>query len=165
MNLPVSKPIVENVFLEVLEPNKLLSDFVNKKFTGFLYLVISSKNNFEENILFFEKGDVVGSIYLNNTCNLNINGLDAFKLSMNSLSFKDGILNIYELSGEQLKLILIFNEKIKYFHKLDSKIISKMEFNYDESLFENMFKDKIDFDIKPRYNLFGEFNINDLLRS
>jgi hypothetical protein len=67
MNLPISKPIVENVFLDVIDPVKLLSDLNQKQFTGFIYLTVHSLNNFEENILLFLKGNISGSIYLNNT--------------------------------------------------------------------------------------------------
>jgi hypothetical protein len=164
MNLPTSKPVIENVFLDIIEPDKLLLDLNNKKFTGYLYLVIHSEHGFEENFILFLKGDVVGSIYINNKYNLEIYGFNAFKLSINSLGFKEGLLNLYELSEEQLKLVLIFNDKIKYNFKINSKSTAKQNFKYNESLFNDIFKDKIHGKIQLRSELFDKFNVNELLR-
>ncbi len=164
MNLPTSKPVIENVFLDVIEPEKLLLDLNNKKFTGYLYVVIHSEFGFEENFIMMLKGNVVGSIYVNNKYNFEIYGLDAFKLSLNSLGFKEGLLNLYQLSEEQLKLVLIFNDKIKYDLKINAKFISKNNFNYNESLFNNIFKDKINTKIQLRSELFNKFNVTELLR-
>ncbi|MDD4049392.1 MAG: DUF2226 domain-containing protein [Candidatus ainarchaeum sp.] len=163
MNLPISKPIVENVFLDVIDPVKLLSDLNQKQFTGFIYLTVHSLNNFEENILLFLKGNISGSIYLNNTYNVEIFGKEAFDFSINNLGYNDGIINIYELSAEQLKLILIFNDKIKYETKIDEKSILKLNFKYNENLFRERLKNKI-LNVKLREELFDKFKINELLR-
>jgi hypothetical protein len=163
MNLPISKPIIENVYLDDIEPVKLLSDLNKKQFTGYIYFVIHSLNNFEENILLFLKGNVAGSIYLNNTYNIEIYGKEAFDFSLNNLNYKDGSINIYELSAEQLKLILIFNDKIKFDYKFDEKSISKLKLKYNENLFKERLKNKI-LNVDLRGDLFDKFNINELLR-
>ncbi len=164
MNLPISKPVVENVFMDIIEPDKLLLDLNSKLFTGFMYLVTHTKKSFEENFILFLKGNVVGSIYISNNYNLEIYGEKAFELSINSLGYKDGLLNIYELSIEQLKLVLIFNEKIKYEKNITNKNISKLKFKYNENLLDEFIKDKIPEEIEAKYELFDKFNINDLLR-
>ncbi len=163
MNLPISKPVVENVYLDLIEPNKLLQDLNTKQFTGFTYLTIHSAHNFEECIIFFLKGNVAGSIYINNTYNAELFGKNALDLSFNSLSYSDGLLNIYQLSEEQLKLVLIFNDKIKHSFNLDAKSLSKINFTYKEELFKNILKDKI-VEVYPRSQLFDKFNITELLR-
>jgi len=163
MNLPISKPIIENVSLDAIDPFKLLFDLNKKQFTGYIYFVVHSLNNFEENILLFLKGNVAGSIYLNNTYNVEIYGKEAFEFSLNNLSYKEGVINIYELSAEQLKLILIFNDKIKFESKFDEKSLLKFKFKYNENLFKERLKNKI-LNVDLRGDLFNKFNINELLR-
>lgn len=163
MNLPTTKPVVENVFLDIIEPEKLLIDLNTKQFTGYIYLVIHSLHSFEENIIFFQKGNVAGAIYLNNLYNAEMLGKSAFDLSLNSLCYNDGLLNIYSLSEEQLKLVLIFNDKIKYDYNLNPKTISKLKLTFNDKLVDNLLKDKI-VSIVSRQDLFNRFNINELLR-
>lgn len=163
MNLPISKPLIENVYIDIIEPDKLLLDLSSKKFTGFLYLVIQSEYSFEENFIMFLKGHITGSIYLNNKHNLEVYGQDAFKLSVNSLAYKEGVLNIYTLSEEQLKLVLIFNDKIKFDFKINQNSLSKLNLKYDKLLFNNIFKNKLQ-KTQLRSELFEKFNINELLR-
>ena len=164
MNLPVSKPMVTNVFLDIIEPDKLLLDLNQKSFTGFLYLVANTEYHFEENIIFILKGNVAGSIYLNSFYNIELFGKTALNLSFNSLGYKKGVLNIYELSSEQLKLVLIFNDKIRCDSKLDKKTISKKNFVFNPALFGSILKNKFPDRIEAKSDLFDKFNINELLR-
>jgi len=164
MNLPVSKPMVTNVFLDVIEPDKLLLDLNEKKFTGFLYLVTNTEYHFEENLIFFLKGNIAGSIYMNNYYYLELFGKTALNLGFNSLGYKKGILDIYELSSEQLKLVLIFNDKIKCDFKIDKKRISKQSFDFNKNLLGRILKDKFPDRLEAKSELFDKFNINELLR-
>jgi hypothetical protein len=164
MNLPVSKPMVTNVFLDMIEPDKLLLDLNQKFFTGFLYLVANTEYHFEENIIFILKGNIIGSIYLNSFYNIELFGKTALNLNFNSLGYKKGVLNIYELSSEQLKLVLIFNDKIKCDYKLNKKKISKQTFVFNPALFGSILRNKFPDRIKAKSDLFDEFNINELLR-
>jgi hypothetical protein len=163
MNLPTTKPIITNVFLDIIDPVKLFLDLNEKKFTGYLYLVVL-KENFLENIIFLEKGNVVGSIYINDYYNFEIYGKDAFKLSINSISLKEGLFNIFQLTEEQLKLLLIFNEKIKYLYKITKKTINEKTFIYDDKLIYNYLKEEKYKKEKTKPELFEKFKIKEILR-
>lgn len=164
MNLPISKPVVKNVFLEDLNPDKLLLDLAEKKFTGFIYLVTYSNRSFEENFILFLKGNIRGAIYISNIYNVEIYGKKALNLCFNSLGFSDGLLNIYELTTEQLKLVVIFNDKIKYDFSVNKSSISKIKFKYDVSLLDEVLKKYVPEKTDKKYDLFNKFNMNDLLR-
>jgi len=162
MNIPVTAPLVENVFLDQLIPEKLFLDLGNKKFSGYTYLVINGKYGFEESIVIFTKGRVAGSIFLIDSYDVELFGLDAFKLSVNSYGHKDGLLNIYNLTDDQIKLILIFNEKVKIDYKMDSTSISKLNLKYDETLLTKLLGNKIVVN-ESKTDMFNKFNISGLL--
>jgi len=164
MNIPTNKPIVENAFLENLMCDKLIIDLGNKKFSGYSYLVINTNLGFQEGILLFSKGDVVGSIYFNSFHGVELYGKDAFNLSINSFGYTDGILNIYRLTDEQIKLILIFNDKIKFDFKNNKINVSRLKFKYDESYLKGILKN-IEFNkTDSKLDILNKLNLSELLR-
>lgn len=163
MNLPTNKPVIENISLESLEPKKLLADLHKNKFTGYLLIITYKDFGFEDNIIFLEKGECVGSIYVNNLYNKEFLNKPAFELSFNSFNSSSGFLSIYGLSEEQLKLILIFNEKIKYNFSFKPKSFSKLKFEYNPEIVKQHLKESMPV-IVSKNHLFNKFNINELLR-
>lgn len=163
MNLPTTKPVITNVFLEIIEPVKLFFDLNEKKFTGYLYLVIL-KDHFLENIIFLEKGDVVGSIYINDYYDIESYGKDALDLSLNSFALKEGVFNLFQLTEEQLKLLLIFNEKIKHVYKINKKNINEKTFIYNDKLIYNYLKEEKYKKEETKPELFEKFKIKEILR-
>ncbi|MCK9293224.1 MAG: hypothetical protein WCY27_03825 [archaeon] len=164
MNIPTSKPLVENAFLENLMCDKLILDLGFKKFSGYSYLVINTDLGFQEGILLFSKGDVVGSIYFNSFNGIEVYGKDAFDLSISSFGYTDGILNIYRLTDEQIKLILIFNDKIKFDFKINKINVSKLKFKYDESYLKSFLKEAQFNKIDLRADIINKLNLSELLR-
>lgn len=162
MNLPINKPLLENASLETIDPKELLLDLKSKKFSGYIYLVINDKFGFNENILLFSKGDIFGCIYLNEFFNKQIYGEDAFGLIKASFGKKsDGLLSIYNLTSDQVKLTLIFNDKIKYVVNINKKTIKKMDFKYSEEYFKKALNIKKEVDTK--HSLLNKYQLNELL--
>jgi len=162
MNIPINVPLVENVFLEQLIPDKLFIDLSQKQFSGYTYLVINGKYGFEESIIIFIKGKVVGSIFLIDGYNLELFGGNAFVYGVNAYGHSEGLLNIYNLTDDQIKLILIFNDQIKYNYKFDKNTISKILFKYDDKRIDSLLKDKIEIK-ESKTDVFNKFNLSDLL--
>ena len=161
MNLPINKPLLENVLLETINPKELLLDLKSKIFSGYIYLVINDKFGFNESILLFSKGDIFGSIYLNDFFNKQIYGKDAFDLIKASFDKKDGLLSIYNLTSDQVKLTLIFNDKIKYIVNINKKSVNKMVFKYSEDYFRKALNIKKEVDTK--HSLLNKYQLNELL--
>jgi len=161
MNLPINKPLLENVLLETINPKELLLDLKSKQFSGYIYLVINDKFGFEENILLFSKGDIFGCIYLNDFYNKQIYGERAFELVKASFDKKDGLLSIYNLTNDQVKLTLIFNDKIKYVININKKSVQKMVFKYSEDYFKKVLNIKEEVDTK--HSLLNKYQLNELL--
>ncbi|MFH0905982.1 MAG: DUF2226 domain-containing protein [archaeon] len=163
MNLPVNGIIVKNVNLTELIPEKLFQDLLEKAFSGFSHITIDSKSSFEESIIIFSKGKIVGSIYLIDYYNVELFGKSAINLCFSSFGSQSGILNLYSLSEDQIKLILIFNDKIAYNYNIDKKIISKINFKYNGSEITNLLKDKI-IDNDAKKDIFTRLGLSELLK-
>jgi hypothetical protein len=167
MNLPVNDPVVKNVFLEKLYIDKLFYDLNSKKFDGFIQLTIDGKYGFEEAFIIFEKGNIAGNIYLIEGYDVELYGQEAFSYSMNAFGSKLGIINIYNLKEDQIKLVLIFNDKIKYSQTIiaEKKAKPKNYFlnniKYDEKKIENLLKTKIDTEATQK-DLFDERGLDEL---
>jgi hypothetical protein len=162
MNLPVNTPLVENVFLEQLMPDKLFEDLSKKKFSGYTYLAAEGKYYFEEGILIFSSGNIIGSMYIIDGYGLQLFGADAFWKCIEEFGLKNGILNIYGLTDDQIKLVLIFNEKIKFDYKLDKSGLSKLGFKYNEADMDELLKNNSKTEIS-RKDLFKNLGLKELL--
>ncbi|MEI8364624.1 MAG: hypothetical protein WCF78_04170 [archaeon] len=162
MNIPINVPLVENVFLEQLMPDKLFLDLANKKFSGYTYLAVNGKYGFEESIIIFTKGNVVGSIFLIDSYEIELFGLDAFNFGINAFGNKDGLLNIYNLNDDQIKLILIFNDKVKFDYKVDNGSLSKLNIKYNEILLDKLLSNKIEIK-ESKTDIFNKLNLSELL--
>jgi len=162
MNLPVNAPLVENVFLDQLLPDKLLNDLSNKKFSGFAYLMADGKYSFEENVLVFSGGNIIGAMYFIDCFDIHMFGEDAFYMAIGNYGLKNGILNIYGLTEDQIKLVLIFNDKIRFDYKLDRSGLSKLGFNYNESKIDELLKDRTKTEVS-RKDIFRNLGLKELL--
>jgi len=146
-------------------PNKLFIDLQSKKFSGYTYLVINGNYGYEESILIFSKGQVVGSIYLNDFYNMSLYGKKAFDLAINSFGNKDGLLNIYNLDIDQIKLLLIFNDKIKFDFKISKSTVSKLNIKYKEELTKQLLKTNLSEQKETKPYLFERYKLSELMRN
>lgn len=165
MNLPVLNPVVKNVPLDRIIPDKLFLDLSEKRFEGYIYLTIYGKYGFEESIIVFSKGDIDGFIFLINGYDIELYGKEASGFCLNCFGAKQGILNLFALTGDQIKLILLFNEKIKYSLAVTkSKNISILkDIKYNESIIDNLLKEKVKKE-KSTKEVLDDFGLDDLLR-
>lgn len=165
MNLPVTNPIVRNVPLNKIDSYKLFLDLAEKKFEGYCYLSVLGKYGFEESILLISNGQIIGTIFLISGYDVELYGKEATLYSINSYGASNGILNIFSLTPDQTKLILLFNEKIKFPVNIKDKKGNTLfkDIKYNEKILEEILKEKIKIDRSNR-EILNEFNLNDLLR-
>ncbi len=167
MNLPVTDPVVKNVFLEKVYVDKLFYDLNSKKFDGYIQLTIDGKYGFEESFIIFEKGNVAGNIYLIEGYDIELYGQEAFDFCMNSFGAKLGAMNIYNLKEDQIKLILIFNDKTKFSKTIVSEKKNKPKnyflnnVKYDEKKIDELLKEKIKKEPSQK-ELFDEMGLDEL---
>ncbi|MFA5746140.1 MAG: hypothetical protein WCX82_03755 [archaeon] len=165
MNLPVLNPVVKNAPLEKIIPDKLFLDLFEKSFEGYIYLTIQGKYGFEESIIIFSKGKIEGLIFLINGYDTEVFGKDAVNYCLNCFGAKYGILNLFVLTEDQIKLVLLFNDKIKYSlavtTKKDMSILKDIKYN--ETMIENLLKEKVQKE-KTKKEVLDDLGLNDLLR-
>jgi hypothetical protein len=165
MNLPVANPIVKNVPLDKIIPEKLFLDLYDKKFTGYVYLTIEGKFCFEESILILNNGKIDGAIYIIEGYDIELLGKDAISYCINCFGVTNGRLNIFSLTTDQIKLILLFNDKIKYTLAItkDKNIPGFKNIKYNDILVYNLLKDRI-VKNKTSKDILNDFNLEDLLK-
>lgn len=165
MNLPVTNPIVKNAPLEKIIPEKLFLDLLDKKFTGYVYLIIEGRYCFEESILILNDGKIEGAIYIIDGFNIELLGKDSINYCLNCYGATNGRLNIFALTSDQIKLILLFNDKIKYALPItkNKDIPGLRNAKYNDALIYNLLKEKIVRN-KTSKDVLNDFNLEDLLK-
>jgi len=169
MNLPVNNIVVKDIFLKELDVPKLFIDLESRKFTGYLALIITGKYSFEESFVILDSGKICGAIYLIDQYDVILYGQKAFDLSMNAFSAKKGVLNIFELNQDQLKLVLLFNNKINFVKIINGKKYKKQKKHflnnlkiYDPKIVEEILDDKIETKVSKK-RLLDERGLDQLL--
>lgn len=165
MNLPVVNPVVRNVPLDKIDSHKLFLDLSEKKFEGYCYLTVLGKFGFEESIMIISKGQIIGSIFLISGYDIELYGKDAILFCLNSYGVSNGRLNIFSLTQDQTKLILLFNEKIKYSLNISDKKSNSIFKNlkYNEKMLNDLLLDRTKIERSGK-EVLNDFNLNDLLR-
>jgi hypothetical protein len=168
MNLPVNNPILKDLFLDQISSDKLFFDLNQRKFNGYVYLTIKGEFGFEESFIIFEKGNIVGNIYVLEGYDIELFGSEAFNLCINAFGAENGVLNIYDLKEDQIKLVLIFNDKIKNIKQIVSKNKNSKKnyflknIKYNPNAIQELLTEKININ-KSQKDLFSERGLDQLL--
>ena len=113
MNLPtgVSRILAKNV--KTFDAKRELEDMASSSFSG--YIVESSFGNagIEESALLFRLGQGIGAAYEYYGSKQTLNGDMALPHVMNGYLVENGVLDIMELSTQQVDLVTAFNAKLK----------------------------------------------------
>jgi hypothetical protein len=126
MNFPVGKITEEEIKVNEFDWKKKLNEFEAMHFDGFVVVTIEGVNGIEEGVLFFQKGNAIGSFYEFTKFGLPVKGIKALPMFFNALNAKYGVGEIHKLSVQQLELILAFNEEIKFEKPKNNRDLSKM---------------------------------------
>lgn len=89
----------------------LLKELKNKVFNGYLCIAVKGKTGFEEGVMVFDNGKIEAVAYDYLAFNKSVVGSKALARVMNASSAKVGVLDIFQLSNEQVQLIIAFNEQ------------------------------------------------------
>ena len=82
-----------------------------KRFTGYLALCIKGQKGLEEATLLFDNGKVIGSGYEYYAYSKELFGEKAFQRFLNATAAKNGTLDAFETTLEQLHLVLAFHDE------------------------------------------------------
>lgn len=113
MNIPAGTKIAYNMKTNELNAQKMIGDLQKKQFSGYITITVKEKFGFEDGIIVIKKGLISGSYYNIISVNHDIYSKDALSLIGNAFGSSSGAVDIYQLSNEQVDLMLTFNEKIR----------------------------------------------------
>lgn len=126
MNIPSGKQLATKLTLKDINAKNMIVDLISKKFNGYVSITITENFGFEDGLLIFSQGNISGAHYVLLHENKEIFGEDALKLFFNALGANFGTLDVYQLTKEQVELMLTFNEKTKINNIFDMKKIDSL---------------------------------------
>ncbi|MFH1750659.1 MAG: DUF2226 domain-containing protein [Candidatus Micrarchaeota archaeon] len=111
MNLPPGIPVKTGIDIATIDFAALLRELKEKTFNGYLALTIQGGSGIEEGIVVFDNGKIVASFYEYFKFNKQLFGDLAFQRIVNSAAAIYGVSDIFQLTNDQVQLILAFNEQ------------------------------------------------------
>lgn len=126
MNLPVGELLEHGVSLEQADFKKKAFSLMDSRFSGYIALTIEGSHGLEEAILLFRQGVPAGAFYTYFQHSLTIFGLEALKHCMNASKAQFGVLDVNKLSGQQVELVLAFNDKVAFEKKTAKRDIERL---------------------------------------
>ncbi|HLC48091.1 MAG TPA: DUF2226 domain-containing protein [Candidatus Norongarragalinales archaeon] len=111
MNLPPGIIVKTGIDTATIDFAALLRELKDKVFNGYLAITVEGASAIEEGIVVFDNGKVVASFYEYFKYNKQVLGDLAFQRVMNAAASKHGVADIFQLTNDQVQLILAFNEQ------------------------------------------------------
>ncbi|MDO8628084.1 MAG: DUF2226 domain-containing protein [Candidatus Diapherotrites archaeon] len=113
MNLPVGNPVEQGTELKNFHLVEKTQKLLQNSFTGYVVGTIDGFDGVEEAIIFMKKGEVIGALHEYSKHVIETYGDAAFKACLNCFGADKGIVDVYELTAQQIDLVIAFNEKFQ----------------------------------------------------
>ncbi len=137
MNLPAGNPLKTGLDVAVIDFFALLRELSDRKFSGYVAIATQGKYGIEEGTQVFDDGKPVASFYEYYAFAKMAAGGDAFRRVLNASCAIKGVIDVVELTNEQVQLAVAFNEAAIYIPSPAELKPRKLEF---DSMFEEEFK-------------------------
>lgn len=112
LNYPMGELRQAGVLLSKTNPVFLFSDLMDTGFSGIAILTIEGFSGIEESIVFFREGQIVGSVYSYDSQDIAVFSQTALESGFNAYLAKHGVLDVVNLSRQQIDLILALDERV-----------------------------------------------------
>lgn len=111
MNLPSGLTIKSGVDVATIDFSELIKQLKEKGFNGYIAITIQGIGAIEEGEVIFDNGKIVAAFYEYFKYAKKVTGDLAFQRIMNASASKHGVIDIFQLTNDQVQLILAFNEQ------------------------------------------------------
>jgi len=158
MNIPSGTPLKTGLSVSSVDFFSLIKELSTRKFSGYLAIAISGKAGVEEGTMFFDDGKPVGAEYEYYFFKKSFYGKQAFERVVNASAAEHGVMDVFELSADQVHLVLAFNEAIIFVPE-QSELASR------SVAFSQVFEDQVASSQVPvtRASLLRKYNISGVL--
>ena len=137
MNLPSGNPLKMGLDVAVVDFFALLRELGDRKFSGYAAIAVQGKYGIEEGTQVFDDGKPVASFYEYYAFRKMAAGSEAFRRVINASASMKGVIDVVELTNEQVQLAVAFNEAAIYIPSESELKPRKLEF---DPMFEEEFK-------------------------
>ncbi len=120
MNLPSGKVFKSSLESASTDFIALLEELKKKRFSGYTAISLKGQGGVEEGTLLFDAGRIIGAAYEYYAYAKEFAGEKAFQRILNASASKSGIIDVVELTVEQVHLALAFNEEAVFVPNEDS---------------------------------------------
>lgn len=114
MNLPSGVSRVVGKSVKSFDPRKDLDDLAAANFTGYTVETLFGEHGIEESALLFRQGQGLGAVYEYYGLKQTLNGDDALVHVVNAFQSDLGVMDLVDLSVQQIDLVFAFNPKLKF---------------------------------------------------
>ncbi len=111
INLPAGTVVKTGVDAVTIDFKALLRELKEKLFNGYLCITVQGSRGLEDGALVFDSGKIVAAFYEYLKSSKDLSGDQAFVRVLNASLANTGLIDIYQLSNDQVQLILAFNEE------------------------------------------------------
>lgn len=110
MNIPSGTALKTGLDVAAVDFFALLKELEKRRTSGYLAITTAGEYGVEEGTLFFDEGKTVAAFYEYYYFKKTFYGREAFERILNSSAAQHGVLDVFELSMDQVHLVLAFNE-------------------------------------------------------
>ena len=110
MNIPSGTPLKTGLEVSSVDFFALLKEMEKRRTSGYLAIAIAGEYGVEEGTMFFDEGKPVAAFYEYYFFKKTFYGREAFERIVNASASLHGVIDIFELSTDQVHLVLAFNE-------------------------------------------------------
>lgn len=158
MNFPQGTMRIAGKTPKQWDPKMELDALAQQNFSGYVIETLYNGQGIDECALIFRLGQGIGATYELHASNQSISGDASLALLGNALAVEAGMLDVVELSTQQVDLITAFNAKLKFSKPLlKGQFRSLVKESFDSSLLPRASGDSTASDSKE--SLFKKFGL------
>ncbi|MFH0970020.1 MAG: hypothetical protein V1776_01010 [Candidatus Diapherotrites archaeon] len=139
MNLPTGVLRTAGKSIVSFPARQELENLSLNNFSGYTIETLLGLNGIEESALLFRNGQGIGASYEYYGSHATLNGDDSLVHVFNAFASKSGVIDVMDLSVQQVDLVTAFNASIKFSKPLaKSQLKSLVKEEYDSTLGEKI---------------------------
>ena len=162
LNLPVGTIQQQAVSVKTVDLKKQFQNLMNQAFNGYIVVTIEGYAGIEEGVFLLKNGLLFGSLYEYTNFDITLFGEFALQQAFNAAAAEFAMMDVCELTKQQVELIAAFNEKIQLPQQFSAKDIGRFfKQKYDSSFAQKTLKEIVKKE-ESKYDVFKKIGLTDI---